>query len=156
MWRALPDADRSQTVAVYVPKETDRAWPPGPASSFFLFGAEWKPAQTPLPPKHKYTHRGTHRWRGRKPPCHMADKQLQSNLFPLVTADRSRSLLIWWVELFDGDKFDICQSWNNPSLCGASFTLICRLPSQLVGRQGGKITLESVFHLLCAFPKSLN
>lgn len=144
---------------VYVPEEADWARPPGPASSvaslFFLRGTGWEPAPAPLPPKHKYTHRSTHRWRGRKPPCHMADKQLQSNLFLLVTANRSRSPLIWWAELFDGDKFDICHSGNNRRLCGESFTLICRLPSQLVGRQGRKITEESVFHLLSTFPMSL-
>lgn len=133
---------------VYV--EADRARPPGPASSVAS-------APTPLPPKHKYTQRSTYRWRRRKPPCHMADKQLQGNLFPLVTANRSRSLLIWWAELFDWDKFDICQSCgDNRSLCGESFTPTCRLPSQLVGRQGRKIAEESVFHLLSAFPISLN
>lgn len=137
---------------IYVPEETDRARPPGLTSSvaslFFLCGAGWEPAPIPLPPKHKYTHRSTHRWRGRKPPCHMADKQLHSNLFPLVTANRSHSLLIWWAELFDGDKCDTCQSGNNRSLCGESFSLICRLPSQLAGRQGRKITEESVFYPL--------
>lgn len=49
------------------------------------------PSSAPLPcpyPQNTNTRTG-HHWRGRKPPCHMADRQLRSNLFPLVTANRS-------------------------------------------------------------------
>lgn len=53
------------------------------------------------------TNTGTGCWRGRKPPCHMADGQLRSNLSLLVTANRSRSRIIWWAESFDRDKFDV-------------------------------------------------